>query len=72
MDALAAIAVQGGPWGIVGLVVVSLVRGWLIPRSTHRERIGDYKAAAEDKDETIAELRKQVSILLGLHRESAE
>lgn len=72
MDALAAIAVQGGPWGIVGLVVVSLVRGWLIPRSTHRERIGDYKMALKDKDVTIAEQRQQVSILLGLSRGPVE
>lgn len=69
MDALAAVAVQGGPWGLIALVVVSLVRGWLVPRSAHRERIDDYKATIVAKDVTIAELRDQLSILLGKSRE---
>lgn len=59
------LAIQGGPWGLVGLVVVSLIRGWLIPRTTHRDRIADYRAAIADKDATIAELRAQQAILLG-------
>lgn len=65
-------AVKAGPWGLLALVVVSLVRGWLIPRSTHRDRVADYKAALADKDATIAEQRKQISILLGLTREPVE
>jgi len=69
VDALAALALQGGPWGIIALVVVSLVRGWLIPRSTHRERIDDYKATIVAKDRTIAELQDQRDILLGKSRE---
>jgi hypothetical protein len=69
VDALAAVALQGGPWGIIALVVVSLVRGWLIPRTTHKERIADYQAAIAEYRATIAELREQRDILLGKSRE---
>ena len=66
MDPLALLALQGGPWGLVGLAVLSVWRGWLIPRSTHRERVADLKAAIDAQAKTIAERDKQIGILLGL------
>jgi hypothetical protein len=58
-----------GPWltpgGLIALTVLSLIRGWLIPRSWHRERIQDYKDTIAAKDATIAELKAQIAVLLG-------
>jgi hypothetical protein len=45
--------------------VVSLVRGWLIPRRTHLDRVGDLKAAIAALEETVAEQKQQIGILLG-------
>lgn len=53
------------PTSLIGLTVVSLIRGWLIPRSWHRERIQDYKDTIAAKDATIAELKAQLAVLLG-------
>lgn len=57
------------PWLTPGGVLLWLgwlvVRGSLIPRRTHLDRIEDYKATIEDKNKTIAELRLQLSIMLG-------
>lgn len=64
-----SLAIQGGPWGLVALTVVSLIRGWLIPRSWHRERIADLKAAMAADKETIREQKAQIAILLGGVRE---
>lgn len=62
-----------GPWltpgGVLLLLAWSVVRGWLIPRAWHQERIGDYKAALDAQKETIAEKDRQLSILLGMSRE---
>jgi hypothetical protein len=63
------LAIQGGPWGLIALVVVSLIRGWLIPRTTHLDRVNDFKAAIAAKDATIAEQKDQISALLGRARE---
>lgn len=51
--------------GISGLVVVSIIRGWLIPRSTHLREIGYLERASNAKDATIAEQREQIKTLLG-------
>ena len=64
-DSLSAIALTGGPWTLVSLFVVSILRGWLIPRRTHQDRIGDLKAAIAALEDTVAEKDKQLSILLG-------
>ena len=76
-ESLGSLAVQGGPWGLVGLMVVAILRGWLIPRTTHLDRIGDlkqraedYKAAWEAERNISAERQQQVSILLGRGKEN--
>lgn len=51
--------------GVSGLVVVSLVRGWLIPRRTHLDRVADLKAAIAALEETVHEQKTQIGILLG-------
>lgn len=53
------------PFGVIGFTVLSLVRGWLIPRSWHRERVQDYKDTIAAKDAEIAELKAQRAVLLG-------
>jgi hypothetical protein len=68
-DALLTAAATGGPWALVGLFVVSVFRGWLIPRATHLEIVGNLKMALADKDATITELRMQRSTLVGGVRE---
>lgn len=55
--------------GISGLVVVSIIRGWLIPRRTHLDRVADLKAAIAALEETVHEQKTQISILLGRARE---
>jgi hypothetical protein len=55
--------VGNGSLGV--LVVVSLVRGWLIPRRTHLDRVADLKAAIAALEETVHERETQISILLG-------
>ena len=65
-ETLAALA-QGGPWALVGLCVVSIFTGWLIPRSSHLREIGYLEREAKAKDETIAELKDQIKILAGSH-----
>ena len=60
---------QGGPWAIVvgqwTLMGLSVVRGWLVPRSIHRERVADLQAAIVDKNATIAAQQAQLAVLLG-------
>lgn len=63
MDAL-------GPWGqfgilvtMVGLVVTSLVRGWLRPVSSVDREIKHLEARLSDRDDTIKEL-KEANVLL--------
>lgn len=68
-DALLTAAAQGGPWALIALFVISVFRGWLIPRSTHLEIVGNLKAALADKDATIVELRMQRSTLVSGVRE---
>lgn len=65
MDPLAALALQGSPWAIVSLAVISLIRGWLIPRSTHREIVGQLERTIAKLEAAEVERAKQVSILLG-------
>lgn len=71
MDPLASLALQGGPWGLVGLVVVSLIRGWLIPRTTHREIVGRLENAIKALEATVAEREKQVGLLLARGKDPA-
>lgn len=65
-DTLAALA-QGGPWALVALSVVSIFRGWLIPKSSHLREIGYLERESKAKDATIAELKDQMRILAGSH-----
>jgi hypothetical protein len=70
-DPLATFALQGGSWGLVGLVVLSLIRGWLIPRSTHQEIVAKLERAILKLEATVAEREHQVSALMTRSRESA-
>lgn len=63
------LAVQGGPWAVICMVVYSIIRGWLIPRRTHLDRVADLKAAIAALEETVRERETQVGILLGRVRE---
>lgn len=60
---------QGGPWGVIVFGVVSILRGWLIPRRVHLDRVADLKAAIDAQRETIAEQKQQIGILLGRVKE---
>lgn len=71
-ESIGLIAAKGGPWGIVALVVVSLIQGWLIPRRTHLDRIEDLKAAITALEATVREREAQIGTLLGRTREPAE
>jgi hypothetical protein len=62
---------QGGPWGLLALVVISLIRGWLIPRSWHRDRIADYQRAVDALEATVAEQKQQIAVLLGARTPTA-
>lgn len=64
-DSLSTLAVQGGPWGLVSLCVISVLRGWLIPRRTHLDRVGDLKAAIAALEDTVVELKAQNAMLMG-------
>lgn len=63
------LAARGGPLGlatfVVTLVVVSLIRGWLIPLSTHLRELGYREETIKDQKATIAELKHQRDVLLG-------
>lgn len=76
-DSLGVLTVQGGPWGVIVLTIVAIIRGWLIPRRTHQERVSDLKQQAEDwraaylsEQKVSAEKDKQISILLGRPKEN--
>lgn len=62
---LAAVAQQGWPVALVALCVVSIFRGWLIPRSTHLREIGYMERENKAQAATIAELKDQLRILAG-------
>lgn len=64
-DSLSTLAIHGGPWGLVGLYSVSILRGWLIPRRWHLDRVGDLKEAIAALEETVAELKQQQALLMG-------
>lgn len=65
-QSLTDVTLTGGPWAVLGLLVL---RGWLIPRWWHRERVADLKAAITALEATVAEREKQIGILLGRQRE---
>lgn len=67
-ESVGSAVAQGGPWGLLALLVVF---GWLIPRSTHRDRIADLKDTIATQKATIAEKDEQIAILLGRTREPA-
>lgn len=63
-ESIGLVAAKGGPWGIVALVVVSLIQGWLIPRRTHEDRIADHKATIAALQATVYERERQIAIML--------
>jgi hypothetical protein len=68
-DTLAPLAIQGGPSALLGLVIVSIVRGWLIPKVSHEREIAYRERTITALEETVAEQHKQIGILLGRLRE---
>lgn len=64
-ESLAPLALQGGPWALVSMFVLSVLRGWLIPRWTHLERVGDLKDAIAKLERTVDEREHQIDLLLG-------
>lgn len=71
-ESVGIVAAKGGPWGIVALVVVSLIQGWLIPRRTHLDRVGDLKATITALEATVKEREQQIGVLLSRPRERAQ
>lgn len=49
--------------------MVSILRGWLIPRRVHLDRMGDRDATIAALEETVREQKKQLAILAGSYRE---
>lgn len=68
-QSLATLAVTGGPWSLLALVIVSIVRGWLIPKASHEREIAYRERTITALEDTVAEREKQISILLGRLRE---
>lgn len=64
-DTITELTIHGGPWGIIGFIVLSIIRGWLIPRAWHRERIADYQRALAAAEATVHERDNQIGMLLG-------
>ncbi len=64
-----AVLAQGGPSALLGLVILSIVRGWLIPKTTHEREIGYRERTITALEATVAEREKQIAILLGRLRE---
>jgi hypothetical protein len=75
-DNIGTFALDRGPWGLIALGVVSIWRGWWIPRwwyerqiAAMEKRIDDYKATGEIWKEVAGERQAQIAILLGKVRE---
>lgn len=64
----ATLIVQGGPWALISLCVVSVLRGWLIPRRTYLDRVSDLKATIAALEATVDQKDEQLGILLGVGR----
>ena len=64
-DSVSTLAIQGGPWGLVSLFVVSILTGRLIPRRSHLDRVGDLKDAIGALEDTVVELKQQNAMLMG-------
>lgn len=72
MDELSALGVlQGAPWGLVGLVVLMVLRGHLVPRRTYddmRDERDTWRAAHQISEESRHKAQDQVGELLELSR----
>lgn len=55
--------VEGGPWALISLIVVSVLRGWLIPRSVHESRVRDLKETIARYQAANARREQQVATL---------
>jgi hypothetical protein len=60
-----ALLAGGGPPAVIAFGVLSIMRGWLIPRSVHEDRVSDLKATIAALQATNAEREHQIGILLG-------
>lgn len=70
MDSLGDLVAANGSvlsWtGLAAFVVISIVRGWLVPRRTHEDALHDrdeWRAESRLKDAQIAEKDKQLGHL---------
>lgn len=75
-ETLGTVTAKAGPWGIaIGVILTvlyALMRGELIPRSTHEDRVSDLKAAITALEATVREREAQIATLLGRAREPVE
>lgn len=66
-----ALLTGGGPWAIVALAVISVIRGWLVPSSTVTllmQRAEEWRAAWEKSEEARRVQAEQVAQLLEFAR----
>ena len=59
------VALCGTPWAIVAWIARRIIRGDLIPRAAHLDRVGDLRATITALEDTVAEKDRQIGILLG-------
>lgn len=59
------VALCGTPWVVLAWIVRRVVRGDLISRAVHLDRVSDLKAAIAALDDTVGERDRQIAILLG-------
>lgn len=54
--------------GLLGVVVILIFLGWLMPRRTHRAIVEPLERQIELKDETISEQSAQITDLMEMAR----
>lgn len=64
-DTLAPLA-AGGPSALLGLVVLAIIRGWLIPSRSHEREIRYHERTITALEKTVDEQQKQISALMNL------
>lgn len=67
----ASLLAGGGPWALITLVVISIIRGWLVPSATVTllmQRAEEWRAAWEKSEEARRVQAEQVTQLLEFAR----
>ena len=71
----AELLTRGGPWGLIALVVVAILKGWLVPRSivddTRKDR-DDWRAAYMDLQKARAAETAQLVPLVQEYAETTD